>query len=262
MLPQPVAALSSARQFADAFQIISGTLPDAEVRNLGGLRPAYAGTPLPFFNYFFFDKACAIEEFREQLSNIRAITEDREAAWLLVVPEEGITPYHRDALEAREIAPLFEVTGMQAATVPAAERELPQDLEFSSKWTRQEIGDFTAVNMLANDMPLDLGEASVTSYFLLDPCCFPVVAYREGQAVSACLAILLSDCIYLAWIATAPEHQNRGCAEATMREAIRRAAASSGHEAISLHATEPERALLQRLGLSPVARFAAFGHGL
>jgi GNAT superfamily N-acetyltransferase len=116
--------------------------------------------------------------------------------------------------------------------------------------------------MLANEMPLELGEASVTSYFLLDPRCFPVVAYRESQPVSACLAILLSDCIYLAWIATTPDQQNRGYAESTIREAIRRAAASSGHEAISLHAAEPDRPLLQRLGLSPVARFAAYGHNL
>lgn len=262
MLSQPAAASTSARQFADAFQIISGTLPDAEVRNFGLLRPAYAATPLPFFNYFFFDKACPLEEFREHLSAIREITQDREPSWLLVAPKDTFTPYHKDALEAREITPLFEVTGLQATTVPPPEKQLPEDLEFNAKWTRKEIGDFTMINMLANEMPLELGEASVTSYFLLDPRCFPVVAYREGQPVSACLAILLSDCIYLAWIATTPDQQNQGYAEATIREAIRRAAASSGHEAISLHAAEPDRPLMKRLGLSPVAQFAAYGHNL
>ncbi len=262
MLSPPTAASSSARQFADAFQIISGTLPDAEVRNLGPLRPAYAATPLPFFNYFFLDKPCPIEEFRDCLSTIKSITEDREPSWLLVLPEDSLTPYHQDSLEAREITPLFEVTGLQASALPAPEKSLPEDLDFSAKWTRQEIGDFTMINMLANEMPLELGEASVTSYFLLDPRCFPVVAYREGQPVSACLAILLSDCIYLAWIATTPDQQNQGYAEATIRESIRRAAASSGHEAISLHAAEPERPLLKRLGLSPVAQFTAYGHNL
>lgn len=262
MLSPPSAADLSARQFADAFQIISGTLPDAEVRNLGSLRPAYAATPLPFFNYFFLDKACPLEEFRDHLATIKSLTEDREPSWLLVVPADSLTPYHQDALEAREITPLFTVTGLQAASVPAPEKPLPDDLQFSTKWTRQEIGDFTMINMLANEMPLELGEASVTSYFLLDPRCFPVVAYRESQPVSACLAILLSDCIYLAWIATTPEHQNQGFAEATIREAIRRAAASSGHEAISLHAAEPDRPLVQRLGLTPVAQFLAYGHNL
>jgi len=157
--------------------------------------------------------------------------------------------------------PLFEVSGLQASGLQAPVRDLPADVEFSARWTRQEIGDFTTLNMLANDMPVDLGEASVTSYFLLDPRCFPVVAYRCGEPVSATLAILLADCIYLAWIATSPAHQNRGYAEATIREAVRRATESSGHETISVHAAEPDRGLARRLGFAPVARFAAFGHG-
>jgi GNAT superfamily N-acetyltransferase len=252
----------SARQLADAFQIISGTLPGAEVQTSGALRMAYVGTPSPFFNYFLLDKYCSTSELRGYLGQIREVTEGREPEWVLVGPAEIFDTEARDALEARELSPLFTVTGMFTDRLAPVAMVPQEELTFSSRWGRPEIADFTRVNMRANEMPEEDGEASVTSYFLLDPRCYPVVAYESGQAVSAALAILLSDCIYMAWMATLPEKQGRGYGEATIREAHRRAREASGHDAVSLHAPEPDRGLLRQLGMRPVAQFEGFGHAL
>ncbi len=255
-------AKQSARQIADAFQIISGTLPGAEVMTDGALRMAYAGTPSPFFNYFLLDQNLPLDELRRHLGQIRETTEGRSPQWVLLGPEEVFGAAACEALEAREILPLFSVTGMFAERLAPPGLVPQESLSFSTHWSREEISAFTRINMLANDMPADDGEASVTSYFLLDPRCYPVVAYESGEAVSAALAILLNDCIYLAWIGTLPERQGRGYGEATIREAVRRAQAASGHEAVSLHTAEPDRGLMRQLGLQPVARFQGFGHAL
>jgi GNAT superfamily N-acetyltransferase len=156
---------------------------------------------------------------------------------------------------------VFEATGMRAERVKEAAGKAPGDLQFSTRWGRKEIDEFVGVNMVANERPPEEGWAAVTSYFLLDPRCYPVVGEVGGQAVSAALAILLPEGLYLAWIATLPEWQGRGYGEATIREAIRRGRAASGHEGIFLHAPEPEQGLWGRLGLEAVGQFAGWGKG-
>jgi ribosomal protein S18 acetylase RimI-like enzyme len=255
-------SLKSARQLADALQILIASVPGAEIQSADGLRMAYAGAPSPFFNYFLLDRVCSPWEFRAHLGSIRALTEGRDPRWLILGPEEAFGPEQREALEARHIEELFVAEGLEAPMVAEASPDLPQ-LQFNDRWSRKEIDELTSLNMEANAMPVEEGQASVTSYFLLDPRCFPVVGYQGGEAVSAAVALLLADCIYLDWIATAPQHQGLGFAEATTREAIRRAAAASGHETLVLHTTEPASNLWRRLGFSPTgARFLAFAHSL
>ncbi|MDX2266698.1 MAG: GNAT family N-acetyltransferase [Bryobacter sp.] len=262
MTGDPVAGPSrSARQLAEALQILIATVPGAEVHSADGLRTAYAGAASPFFNYFFLERPCSPWEFRAHLSTIRTLTDGRDPRWLIVGPGEAFGPEHREALAARQIEELFQAQAMSASQLASPTEELPA-LEFNARWGRKEVDEFTALNMEANAMPVEEGQASVTSYFLLDPRCCPVVGYQGGEAVSAAVAILLADCIYLAWIATAPAYQGLGFGEAVVREAVRRAKEASGHEAVVLHSAEPEGGLWRRLGLTALpGEFCGFGHG-
>ncbi len=252
----------SVRHFAEAFQIVSGTLPGATVTTLEGFSCAYAGTPLPFFNAFFLTAPMAHGGVKHYLDIIDEVREGRDYPWLLLGREEWFPPSVEAALAVHGVYPAVKSVGMLAECMPQAKRPDPEGLSFSGRWTRGEIGDFTRLNMLANQMPEELGEASVTSFFLTGPRCYPAVAYLEGQAVSAALAILLEDCIYLAWVATHPDYERRGYAEAVVRHVVAQAKAASGHEELSLHSTAAGRGLYERLGFRPVGQFQVYGWGL
>jgi GNAT superfamily N-acetyltransferase len=262
-MPADAASVArSVKHFAEAFQIISGTLPGATVTTLEGFSCAYAGTPLPFFNGFFLTAPIGAGGVKRYLDIIDETREGRDHPWLLLGLEEWFPPSIEASFEAHGVYPAVRTIGMFASSLPPAAAPPPDGLSFSGRWTRAEIGDFTELNMLANQMPVELGEASVTSYFLTGPRCFPAVAYLEGKPVSAALAILLEDCIYLAWVATHPECERRGFAEATIRHVVAQAKAASGHEELSLHSTRAGLGLYERLGFREVAAFQVYGWGL
>ena len=63
---------------------------------------------------------------------------------------------------------------------------------------------------------------------------------------------------YVALVATNPDHQRRGYAEAAMRRALEMAAAVHSDALTVLHATEAGRPIYERMGYRPIARHTLY----
>jgi predicted acetyltransferase len=63
---------------------------------------------------------------------------------------------------------------------------------------------------------------------------------------------------YVALVATMPDQQRRGYAEAAMRHALDSAAARHGDTPTTLHATDAGRPIYARMGYEPIASHTAF----
>ena len=86
----------------------------------------------------------------------------------------------------------------------------------------------------------------------------PVLGLVDGKPACCAAVMMVDDYRYVALVATDPEQQRRGYADAAMRRALEVAAQVHGDRPTVLHATEAGRPIYQRMGYTKIATHTVF----
>lgn len=249
----------SIRQFVAAWRLMSERAPAFEQAEDDGLALIFAKIPVPFFNV-------GIPTGRGMTAGrLRALTEractwaaSRRVPWLFVVTHDAVDSNVDVTSVVGEtgLVPLLPLTGMRAETV-AGTTVLPEGLRLEVPADETGCGALLDVNAAAYGMDLESGKVLMgqpsfwTSHF-------PVLGTVDGEPVSTTAVLMIDRLRYVALVATAPHHQRRGYADATMRRALQLAADAHGTTPTVLHATEAGRPVYERMGYQVISRHTAF----
>jgi GNAT superfamily N-acetyltransferase len=152
--------------------------------------------------------------------------------------------------------PMMPLTGMlaQRLTAPAP---VPSGLELSVPRDDAECSAILDINAAAYGMDFAaardlLGSSSFWANHL------PVVGAVGGPPVVTASVLMTQGCRYVALVATEPDQQRRGFADAAMRRALELAAAKYGDHPTVLHATEAGRPVYERMGYRTISHHTVY----
>ncbi len=155
------------------------------------------------------------------------------------------------------LQPAIPLHGMVADELRAPVRRL-RELEYrrvSEQETRNLISD---INSVAYGFAVEHGREAFASPDVWPDDCYAYVAFRGGKPVAASAASVLNGCLYVGFVATVPEAQRRGYAEAVMRYSLTQAAKAAGVQRSLLHATDTGRPIYLRMGYRDTASFMGY----
>jgi GNAT superfamily N-acetyltransferase len=258
---QPV--LDSTERFIDAWTWWSKRSPAGEVgQACPGVVLTWANHSWPICNLMFFDHEVSGEaDFTRRLESSIGVARGRKYGWLLCLSPDMLPEGLRDrATEIRErygLVPVVSMTGMVTGELAPPRRPLPQ-LEFRrvrAEDTRKEVA---RINAVAYQIPLAWGDEALDHPAMWGGGSHGYVAYVDGKPVSTATVLLLEQCHYVGLVATLPELQRRGYAEAVMRHAMAQAQEEAGPKQTVLHATAAGEPLYRAMGFHPITPFVGY----
>ena len=230
---------------------------------LPGLRVAWMNVTWPICNLTFL--AEPVEADLD--SRVRAALEyarEHDRGWLLMACRDflpnGSGPSPDDVFARHGLELAVPFTGMAADRLLPPRRPLPE-LEFRPMNDAETRRAYCEINAEAYGDPLDLVIEALGVEAFWGEGTFGFVGYAEGEPVTAANTILMDDTLYMSLVATRPEHQKKGYAEAVMRHSLARARDTTGLERTVLHATPAGLPLYLEMGYRPVTEFLGYAAG-
>lgn len=254
--------LESNRSFAQAWEFWSRRSGAGEISHLPGLTAAWMGVTWPVCNLTFLSEPVRDEaDLDSRADAALAYARGRDRGWALFVCKDllpqNLSASFQEVLARRGLTRVVEVTGMAADRLLPPRRPLP-DLEFRQVEDTETRRAFSEVNAAAYGIPVEWGYEALDVEALWGSGGFGVVGYLDGKPVTTAETIALDGLLYVALVATLPEHQKKGYAEAAMRRSLAQAAEATGLERTVLHASQAGFPLYQEMGYRPVAPFFGF----
>ena len=240
------------RQFAESF-------PNADIKTRDGLAIGSPDVPLTMYNNIFLVRK--IEDAKTVTARVHEATSfacTKRQAGVVTVCHELLRDQARfdvDAIFERDgYIPAIPLTGMAGNILPLAAPGHP-----NLRIERAEDNGLTVteINCLAYRFALETGRASLLrTSFWQDA--FPYVAFSGDRAVATATVIVQRECLYLALVATVPEAQGKGYAQAVVRHALQGAHEATGLTRTILHATQAGYSLYDGLGYRATAHFTCY----
>ena len=255
-------AVESDRLLRNAWQYFARHLPDGGVVSLPGLVLADGRSPLPFMNAAILtDPVADADDLRGRLAKARRHFERHGLHWILMYAADRTPPALDTAGLCAEagLQYMMPMTGMVAATLAPPVRRLPAlDLRaVDSAATRQAVADLNAAGY---DIPPEIVRpATAPESFWSNVT--GVVGYVNDVPVSTASVVAVDDIAYVALVATRPDRQGRGYAEAVMRHALQQARADWGVSRTILHATPAGQPVYARMGYAEAGGFHVYVSG-
>ena len=242
----------------EAWKLMVGRLPGAKIHQSGGVATMFGHVALPFLNLSVLDRRLADEQ---DLRSVLAVARERArscAHGSMLGLCEALAPENWERGAAEEgFVPALNMTGMAADRL-LPPRHAPPDLEFRRVLNEAEARDLATINAHAYGMPLQQFEC-ICNLYLWREDSFAYVGYAGGQAVASAAALPVAGAMYIAFVATLPEAQGKGYAEAVMRKAIQQAQPSIGVTRMTLHASDMGKPLYRSMGFEPGAKVPLLG---
>ena len=248
---------ASTRCFIEAWSFICTRLPRGEVHQLPGFVAAFGRVPVPFFNLCLLDSPVESEvDLEMRVQGAVRFAAQADVPWLLALCDEWLPASADDICRNHGLEPKLTLVAMAAENLAVPRRPLPE-LRYE-RAVRQELYDLMAqINCRAYGMSEEMGRSlSVAS--LWDASTYPVIGFLEAEPVTCSATIPVGGILYVGWVATIPEHQRKGYAEAVMRKSLEIASADSGFSTTWLHATEAGFPVYSAMGYEPTARFTLY----
>jgi GNAT superfamily N-acetyltransferase len=120
------------------------------------------------------------------------------------------------------------------------------------------VGTFATLNCLAYGFPLEVGRSVIGADTFWHDHAYGFIAYDGQLPVATATGIVCGTSIFLFLVATRPEAQRKGYADAVIRHALNAAHAATGIRRTSLQATEAGRPVYQRLGYVDICGYTCF----
>ena len=233
--------------------------PDYTDANEDGVHFIFSGVPIPFFNVAVVT-ARDISEDQLRAAGERASTRAsaKGVPWLFVLTHDTLKQDVDAAsvLDGCGLGPMMPMTGMLAKRITAS-AQTTEDLELVVPDDDDGCSAILDVNGLAYGMDLTAGNALLgTRTFWRDH--FPVVGLTGGKPASSAAVLMVDGCRYVALVATDPQQQRRGYADAAMRRALELSGAVHVDSRTVLHATDAGRPIYERMGYTPISTHTIF----
>lgn len=246
------------RVLVEAWKVMAGRMPGATIEQADGVSTMFGHVPLPFLNFGVLDRPAAdVEDLRRMLEIYQQRAAGCSYPSLLTVCEPWAPPDWTSIAAEAGLVPMLAMTGM------AAEQLLPPRRPFPALDIRRVIDDAGArdlatVNAHAYGMPPELFDCmSNMLLWQADSCAF--VGYVEGRPVSSSAAFPVDGTVYIALVATMPDAQGEGYADAVMRHTIGQGRALMGVTRTTLHATDMGQPVYRAMGFESGARMTVLG---
>ena len=248
----------SISQFRDAWRLMCGACPDYLADGAGDVDYIFSRLPIPFFNAAIVG---ARDISRDALTAMARDACDwaaeKAVPWMFIVTHEALAKGvdASSALDSVGLSTLLPMTGMRAqrvgppVLVNGLQLEVPDDTSGCDA--------VVDVNSAAYGVPLDackpiLGDPSFWTSHV------PALGRVGGTPVASAAVLMIEGYRYVALVATRPDQQRRGYAEAVMRHALDVAATRYGEIPTTLHATDAGRPIYARMGYDAIATHTAF----
>jgi GNAT superfamily N-acetyltransferase len=249
----------SIRQFTDAWRLMCTRAPGHTLATADGIEYVFSGLPVAFFNVAVLtSRALSAEALSSQGRQACEWASATGVPWLLILTHEGLADGVDAAavLDGCGLAPMMPMTGMRAERVSPVV-SLPAGLQLTEP--RDEAGCSAVLDVNGLAYGMDLGGArSVVGRPAFWQGQFPVLGLA-GETPASCAAVLMVDGVrYVAMVATDPDHQRRGYADAAMRRALELSARAHGEQPTVLHATDAGRPVYERMGYTAISTHTVF----
>jgi hypothetical protein len=249
----------SLRQFIEAWRLMCTGSPGHTAAVDDGIQYIFSGCPIPFFNVAVLTgRGLSAEALRSRAERACAWTSNKGVPWLFIVTHDTLDAGVDAAsvLDACGLAPMMPLTGMLAQQVaPAA--SIPDGLQLTVPQDDNGYSAIVEVNGLAYGMDLEAGKDLIgTRAFWAGH--FPVLGLVGGKTASSAAVLMVDGYRYVALVATDPDQQRRGYAEAAMRLALEHSADVHGERPTVLHATDAGRPIYQRMGYVAISAHTIF----
>lgn len=240
--------------FRDAWKLMTSRMPGPTNIEQDNLATHFGNTPLIFLNLSLYSAPVNDPAHLDQiLHQAKARAEGNPHPWFHVLTQDFTPPGWEPIAEAHGFAPAMKLTGMATPDLTPPARPLPQ-LDIRPITDQRTATDISEVNMLAYGMPTELA-AHIATTNLWQPDSYGAVAYIDDQPISASAAFPVNGTIYIALVATHPDHQRKGYAEATFRHVVTEAKRIMGDLPITLHASEAGQPVYARMGFEASSEF-------
>jgi GNAT superfamily N-acetyltransferase len=252
--------LESHSQLTAFWSYLAQAMEHGEIDRAPGVEFLWGNVVIPFFNVAFVHEPVAdAADWARRLEASAAFAEPRKNAWLLIAADdalEPLSPEERDAAVAGiGLAPFMRLTGMIADQWTG--RDSHPSLALSVASDTDGYIAMNAINIAAYELPAGMGDGSMDRKEIFAPG-FPVVGSVNGDPASCTLTVPVDGRLYVAFVATKPNHRRQGFAEICMKRSLDLASAASGLKRTVLHASDAGRPVYERMGYRAVAGYTAY----
>lgn len=245
-------------QFIEAWKGFARALPSGAVEELPGLVAAITHTPMPLLNMILVSSPLRDLADLERRARVAVERGAKSGVpWLFSLCEDWVPADPdsvRETLAKVGLRPELRTTGMVADALSPPRREAAgvELRPVADAETREAVAD---LNCVCYGMPLSWGRVSVAREEFWVDGSFGQVGYVDGRPVTTATTVAVDGRLYLAFVATAPDHRKKGLAEAVIRRSLEVAGQATGLHRMVLHATDLGRPVYARMGYRDVAGF-------
>ncbi|WP_306369041.1 GNAT family N-acetyltransferase [Nocardiopsis sp. CC223A] len=237
--------------------------PDADVRDLPGVRVRWADSRFAFWNCVTLTEVDADPGLlQERLLQAADVMRSKERPGFLWLFEDLLSEEARAGLEAAaEHAGLefaFTGTGMAGDLLPLPAPSHPE-LEFVRVNTEERLRAYADLNSRAYGFPLEDGRDGLLGSALWKDGAYAYLGLRDGVPVTCAGTVETDGRLFVVLVATAPEWERRGYGEAVTRKALYEGARATGLVRATLHATAAGAPMYPRIGFVPNSPVRFYG---
>jgi GNAT superfamily N-acetyltransferase len=239
-----------------SFRALASDRRSGEIREIGGISIAAAGTSFQMFNAAFLSAPVEdIAELERRIVTARVQFEARALQWSFWICDSLVSPKAR-----RHIERVAERSGLRLAVqLPGmcAERLLPPrralpDLDIRRVHDQGTRLAFCDIGCTCFHVPLSWFREIFLGPALWDNGFVGWIGYVDGQPVVTAATVTAAGAVGVYNVATLPEHRRRGHGEALVRYAVEQARREHGCDRTILQATDYGLQLYLRMGFQTV----------
>lgn len=246
------------RLFVEAWKLMTGRLPSPHFSEADGVAACFSDVPNLFFNLWIQSQPAADEvSFNAMLETARARSAASTQTVGGIVCEDWAPASWGELAAKAGLAPMVPMTGMEAEDLLPPRRPAP-DIDIRRVVDDAGARDLALLNADAYGMPHDLF-GCIANMRLWHDDTYAFVGYVNGKPVSSSAALPVLGTVYIAMVATAPDEQGKGYAEAVMRRSIVEGQRAMGVKRTTLHATDAGKPLYAAMGYASGGRLVLAG---
>jgi len=240
--------------FVDTWKMFAHRMPTGTVEERDGVVAALGNVPLPFLNACLQSEPVEdIESFRAWLATAKSMA-SKDHDTIFPICEAWLPEGWEAELEGAGMMIGIESTGMATNELVPPKRPLPE-LDIRKVEDVEAATHVAALNAAAYDMPPELFD-SVCNMNLWGEGTYGYVGYlADGTPVASSGTYPVNGTVYVALVATHPDHQRKGYAEAVMRRSVEEGMAGTGLTRTTLHSTEAGLSVYEAMGYRGGPRF-------
>jgi GNAT superfamily N-acetyltransferase len=246
------------QEFLTSWELCTSPFPKVQLWDRPGIATRWANIDFRFYNALcltaeLYDERALIETVSEGVDFMRA----RSYPGWMVVTRESLSQAALSAttrlIDSMQLASM-PVTGMAGDMLPLKEKVTP-NLRFERISDDDSVSTFAELNCLAYGFPLEVGESVIGANTFWREHAYGFNAYEGALPVATATGIVCGTSIFLFLVATRPEAQRKGYADAVIRRALNAAHTASGITRTSLQATDAGRPVYRRMGYLDICQY-------